>query len=92
MNRDMAEKLMAALHDLNGPLNEIFALVEEIADEDEKRAMRRAFGQISGQLFTDAMFPIITQYPDLDPDTDTEWYRKAMERRAHKEGSCDDDS
>ena len=84
MDRETAEKLMAALHSFDAPLNNAIAIVETIADEAEKKALRRPLGEIMGLSF-EVMLPVIRKYRDLDPDKDADWYKELQARRAKRE-------
>jgi len=83
VDRETAQKLMAALHDLDAPLNAATAIIETIPDESEKKALRRPLGEIMGLTF-EVMLPVIRKYRDLDPDEDTEWYKELQARRAQR--------
>jgi hypothetical protein len=83
VDRETAQKLMVALHDLDAPLNAAAAVIETIADEAEKKALRRPLGEIMGLTF-EVMLPVIRKYRDLDPDKDTEWYKELQARRAQR--------
>ena len=68
MDRKTAELLMKELLALSRPLNSATAIVDKIADEEERNKLRREIGEVMGSLYANLMLPIIRQYPDLDPD------------------------
>jgi len=70
MERSVAEELMKALLALDGPLNRATELTGKIADVDERKAARRVIAEITSNLYTELIRPIVRQYPDLDPEDD----------------------
>ena len=69
MERAIAEQLMQSFLALDGPLNSATILTEKIENKEEKELIRRAIGNVTINVYTDLMRPIIKQYPDLDPET-----------------------
>ncbi len=80
MDRATAEKLVAALADLDSQTNELCAIVETISDPDERKKYRRLLAGIMEASF-DVLLPTIQAHRELDPDTDTDWGR-AMKARS----------
>jgi len=68
MERSVAEELMQALLALDRPLNRATELTGKIADVDERKAARRVIAEITSNVYTELIRPIVRQYPDLDPD------------------------
>lgn len=68
MDRPTAKRMIELLLSLDVPLNEASALTETIADTEERRAVRRALGDITARAYTDLIRPIVRQFPDLDPE------------------------
>jgi hypothetical protein len=68
MKRNVAIPLMDLLTALGEPLNRAAQLIEQIEDEEERKTFREGIGGIMAHIFTDLEFPIIRQYPELDPD------------------------
>ena len=68
MERSVAEELMRALLALDGPLNRATELTGKIADLDERKAARRVIAEITSNVYTELIRPIVRQYPDLDPE------------------------
>jgi len=60
--------MIELLLSLDVPLNEASALTETMADTEERRAVRRALGEITARAYTDLIRPIVRQFPDLDPE------------------------
>jgi len=91
MDRPTAEKLAAALKKLDVQLNAVVAIVETIDDVAEKKVLRDALGETIFASF-DVLWPLIRQYPDLDPDKGTEWHRDREARRAELKGPPESDA
>jgi hypothetical protein len=68
MNRAVAEQLMTEFLALGGPINRATELTEKIEDADERKAVRRAIGEIAVNVYSNLMRPIVQKHPDLDPD------------------------
>jgi hypothetical protein len=91
MDRPTAEKLAAALAKLDAQFNEVVGVVETIEDVAEKKELRRALGE-SMTASLDALWPLIRQYPDLDPDKDTQWYKDREAKRAARKSPPESDA
>jgi hypothetical protein len=70
MNRVLAEQLMTEFLALGGPINRATELAGKIDDVDERKAVRRAIGEIAVNVYSNLVRPIVHQYPDLDPDSE----------------------
>ena len=57
--------------DLNAPIGVLDKLSTEIADPDTARAFRYALGNLMAGTM-DLLRPVLRQFPDLDPDRDTD--------------------
>ena len=68
MDRPLAARFIEASVAFDAPISQLFDLVAEIADPDEKAAFNRAVGYLMGLVFARLMVPVLRQYPDLDPD------------------------
>jgi hypothetical protein len=84
MDKQLATTLMEILLGLGQPLNDAVELIEQIPEEAEKLKFKRGIAEIMGRLWTDLEFEIVRQYPELDPDKDTEWFRALKAKRAAK--------
>ncbi len=67
VDRGIAELLMQKLEALNGPMNEVLEVIEQISDDDEKKAFRMEAGGIICDIYLKVTRPIATQFPDLCP-------------------------
>jgi hypothetical protein len=68
MDHNTAKLLMKNIMEVNDHLNACTLLSDQIADEKEKKEIRRGIGELLGRIYTDIMIPIISQHPDLDPN------------------------
>ena len=71
MDRDLAERIVKGVVDLSTPFGALDILSKEIADPDEARAFRYALGHLMAETLG-LLRPILRQFPDLDPDRDTD--------------------
>jgi len=81
MERSAAEALMATLSRIGEALNEANRIVSEHSTSPEKEHLRRGLGTMMDGLWVDLMWPIARQYPHLDPDKDSDWFRDLQARR-----------
>ena len=68
MERHVAERVLAALFDAQGKMNNTLLLIMNQCTEKEFFAYRRGTGHAMGYLFTDVMNPILREHPDLEPE------------------------
>jgi hypothetical protein len=71
MDRDLAERIVKGVLDLNLPFGALETLSMEIADPDERRAFRYALGHLMAETLG-LLRPVVRQFPDLDPYPDTD--------------------
>ena len=81
MDRSNAEDLMVALTRIGEVLNDADHVVSDLPNGPEKERCRKGLGDLMGTLWLDLMRPIVHEYPHLDPDKDTEWFRDLQARR-----------
>jgi hypothetical protein len=67
VDKNLAERLLEKLNELNAPFNDAVELSEQIADVNERSRFRKRLGELMGYAYTDLMMPIHEQYPELDP-------------------------
>jgi uncharacterized protein YutE (UPF0331/DUF86 family) len=91
MDRSVAEKLVAALADLDGQTNELCAIVETISDADERKRYRRLLAGIMEASF-DVLMPAIQEHRELDPDAGTDWGRAMKARSGPRSGQTESDT
>jgi hypothetical protein len=83
MKIEAANELMERFASLSVTVNELCEVIETFDDLEEKKKFRRIIGNIM-EAHSDLMRPIIRQYPSLDPDRDTDWYKEMEQRRNDK--------
>ena len=84
MEKEIAKNLMIELERLGNVMNDVASIIEKIDDEKEKRKFRKGIGGLMGKLYTDIMYHIIHENPDLDPDRNTEWFKELQKKRKFK--------
>lgn len=62
---------MRTLAAINEQLNSATSLTAQIDSKDEQQSLRRAIGNVVQTIYIDLMRPVISQYPDLDPDRES---------------------
>jgi len=68
MEREIAEKLMKVLLEFDDPFNRATEIISQVSSQEEQRALRRGLVESVGKVYSNVMYPILRQYPDLDPD------------------------
>jgi hypothetical protein len=68
MERELAERMLAALASLNPGLDEATRITQSMQDQEEAKALRRHLGAIMTEPVFEIVMHIVRQYPDLDPD------------------------
>ena len=91
MDRPTAEKLAQVLLSVDAQVNALAQIVETIPDPAEQKELRRAIGTIFEGSF-DVLLPVIRQYPEFDPDKDTEWFKEMKARRAARQAPPESDA
>jgi hypothetical protein len=72
MEKDMAARIVKAAVALDAPIGELDGLISELGDHEEKAEYGRALGDTIGIIAEHFVFRIVRQYPELDPDRQTE--------------------
>jgi len=89
MEKETAKKIMESLERLGDALNDLAADIENIKDIEEKKKYRRGVGELMGRSYTDIMSPIVREYPELDPDKDSNWSKDIQKKRESKKNTRD---
>jgi hypothetical protein len=89
MEKEIAQKIMLSLEALGEALNELAADIEKIKDIEEKKKYRRGVGELMTRSYTDIMRHIIREYPELDPDKDSDWHKEMQKKRINKNTTRD---
>lgn len=67
MNKAEAKDMLSSLIECQHCLDRALLVAESISIEDEKEALKTALASVIGDILTDAIMPIISQHPDLNP-------------------------
>ena len=67
MEKNLAKAFVEHFLALDAPLNAAAALTSEIADENERKAVRGAIAEVGMAIYTDLIRPVTRKYPDLEP-------------------------
>lgn len=67
VEKSVAELLMQKLEALNEPMNEVLEAIEQIHDEDEKKAFKMEVGGIICDIYLKVTRPIAIKFPELCP-------------------------
>ena len=68
MEKGLASRIIQHIRSMDAQLNALFELIEEVADEAEKKKLRKHLGEVLGILHGNIEIPIFQQYRDLNPD------------------------
>ena len=68
MERELAERMLAALESLNPGLDEAAHITDSMQDKEEAKLLRRHLGAAMADPLYEIVMHIVRQYPDLDPD------------------------
>ena len=68
MDKKSAEDILSAALAMSRPIDVLVGEIYALPDGEEKKGMFRAMGDIMGALAMHIVFPIVKQYPELDPD------------------------
>lgn len=70
MDRDLAEALMRQLNEVSATFKQIATQIERVDSEEKKGTMRRGLASMMSTLYTDLIFPVLLEHPELDPERD----------------------
>ena len=68
MKRDVAEKIIQAVKDMDQVFGQLDAASNQIDEEDERKKLRRAVATLVFDVHEKITLEIVKQYPDLHPD------------------------
>jgi hypothetical protein len=68
MEKKQAEDILNAALALSKPIDTLIDNMQTLSEGDERKQMLKAAGDIMGILAIHIVFPIVKQYPELDPD------------------------
>ena len=67
MDRELAQRISAGLDRFADEMNAFALIIEEIADERERKSYRRSLAKLMTGDYADMCRAIGQQFPDLDP-------------------------
>lgn len=67
MKRDVAEKVVASMENINSILYGLLPYLKEHSNEDEYAKLQREIARISNGIDQNLYPIVLEQYPDLDP-------------------------
>jgi len=68
MDRGTAERLIQPYSQFDELFNEAHTVIHALPDQEEQKRLRQPMTRAMVGLRTDFMFPIVREFPDLDPD------------------------
>lgn len=68
MDKNRAKLILDHIKSMDGSFGKLSELVDGISDETERKLYAKRLGDTWGIIYTEIMFPIVREYPDLDPD------------------------
>jgi hypothetical protein len=69
MEKALAEVILKSVLSLAEGFNGLDPIVREIKDPDERRRLLMCLGIVMSELNTGIVLRIVSEYPELDPDT-----------------------
>lgn len=68
MDKDAAEVILKSVLSLDETFNDLDRIVRDIKDVDERKRLLKCLGTVLAELNAGIVLPIISQYPEMDPD------------------------
>jgi uncharacterized FlaG/YvyC family protein len=68
MRRETAETIAQAMKKIDQILGQLHEVADEIDDEEEKKKLRGAFGNVILDIHENITLEVVKQFPDLHPD------------------------
>ena len=68
MDKGTAEVILKSVLSLGDRLNDLDPVVRGIEDVDERRKLLKCLGTVMSELNAEIVLPIVSQYPEMDPD------------------------
>ena len=68
MKRDVAEKIIQAVKEMDQAFGQLDAASNRIDEEEERKKLRRAIATLVFDVHEKITLEIVKQYPDLHPD------------------------
>ena len=68
MDKDAAEVILKSVLSLGERINDLERVVRDVKDVDERERLLKCLGVVMAELNAGIVLPIVSQYPDMDPD------------------------
>lgn len=68
MEKAIAEIVLQSVLSLGDRLNELDPIVRDVKDLEERSRLLKCLGTVMSELNAGIVLPIISQYPEIDPD------------------------
>jgi len=68
LDKATAEVILKSVLSLGEKLNDLDRVVRDVKDVDVRRRFLKCLGVVMAELNAEMVLPIISQYPDMDPD------------------------
>jgi hypothetical protein len=68
MEKGIAEVILRSVLSLGERLNDLDRVVRDVKDVDEGKRLLKCLGVVMSELNAGIVLPIISQYPEMDPD------------------------
>jgi hypothetical protein len=68
MEKALAKVVLQSVIGLGQRLNDLDPVVRGVKDPDERRRLLMCLGSVMAQLNAGIILPIVSQYPEMDPD------------------------
>lgn len=69
MDKDAAEVILKSVLGLGERINDLDrVVVRDVKDVDERKRLLKCLGVVMAELNAGIVLPIVSQYPDMDPD------------------------
>jgi hypothetical protein len=69
MEKSIAEVILKSTLSLGERLNDLDRAVRDIKDVNERKKLLKCLGSVMSELNAGIVLPIVSQYPEMDPDS-----------------------
>jgi hypothetical protein len=68
MEKEVAQSLLSLAVSLDASFGAMYAEARKFANKETRSKFDKAIGNLMGYVARDIIFPIVNEYPDLNPD------------------------
>jgi hypothetical protein len=68
MEKEVAQSLLSLAVSLDVSFGAMYAETRKFSNEETRSKFDKSIGDLMGYVARDIIFPIVNEYPDLDPD------------------------